>query len=98
MSYGQFLLMMPVILFLVMIPITINGHGLREVLLIAYLGAMGVTVAGHAEFDATDTAIALSVVAVTNDLLWSLPGGLWYLLRWKNSREPLSMRLEATQS
>ena len=86
MSYRQALLMMPVILFLVMIPITINGHGLREVLLIAYLSAMGVTVAGHPEFKTLDTAVALSLLTVANDLLWSLPGGLWYLLAFRARR------------
>jgi glycosyltransferase 2 family protein len=80
-TYGQTLLMMPVILFLVMAPITINGHGLREVLLIAYLGAMNVTVAGHPEFKTFDAAVALSLLAVANDLLWSLPGGLLYFFR-----------------
>src|SRR5213075_1739688 len=48
-TYGQVLLMMPVILFIVMIPITINGHGLRELLLIGYFGAMGVAIAGHSD-------------------------------------------------
>jgi uncharacterized membrane protein YbhN (UPF0104 family) len=83
MTYGQTLLMMPVILFLVMIPVTINGHGLREVLLIAYLSAMNVTVASHPEFKALDTAVALSLLTVANDLLWSLPGGLWYLTKFR---------------
>jgi uncharacterized membrane protein YbhN (UPF0104 family) len=83
MSYSQTLLMMPVILFLVMIPVTINGHGLREVLLIAYLSAMNVTVAGHPEFKTLDTAVALSLLTVANDLLWSLPGGLWYLAKFR---------------
>jgi len=80
-TYGQVLLMMPVILFLVMIPVTINGHGLRELLLIAYFSAMGVTVAGHPELRSQDAAVALSLLAVGNDLLWSLPGGAWYFFR-----------------
>jgi len=84
-TYGQVLLMMPVILFLVMVPITINGHGLRELLLISYFGAMGVGVTGHSGLRVQDTAVALSLLAVGNDLLWSLPGGLWYLLAWRKS-------------
>jgi glycosyltransferase 2 family protein len=86
-TYGQTLLMMPVILFLVMAPVTINGHGLREVLLIAYLGAMNITIARHPEFKTFDTAVALSLLTVANDLTWSLPGGAWYLLRLRVSRE-----------
>jgi hypothetical protein len=88
MSYGQALLMMPVIVFLVMIPITINGHGLREVLLIAYLSAMNVTIVSHPEFKTLDTAVALSLLAVANDLLWSVPGGLWYLVKFRTVQQP----------
>jgi hypothetical protein len=90
-SYAQTLLMMPVILFLVMMPITINGHGLREVLLIAYLGAMNIVVAGHPEFKTLDTAVALSLMAVANDLLWSIPGGIWYLINFRASTPPSFM-------
>jgi glycosyltransferase 2 family protein len=79
-TYGQVLFMMPVILFLVMIPITINGHGLREWLFIGYFVSMGVTIIGHPEIRVQDTVVALSVVVVANDLMWSLPGGVWYLL------------------
>lgn len=78
-SYNQILLMMPVILFIVLIPITINGHGLRELLLIGYFRYMGIVVAGP-EITIQDTAVALSLVAVANDLLWSLPGGLLYFV------------------
>lgn len=76
-SYGQVLSMMPVILFLVLIPITINGHGLREVLLISYFGYLGIAAVG---FPVRESAIALSLLVVANDLLWSLPGGISYLL------------------
>lgn len=84
-TYGQVLLMMPVILILVMVPITINGHGLRELLLIGYFASLGVIVTAHPELKVQDTAVALSLVAVANDLLWSLPGGLWYLLAFQHS-------------
>jgi glycosyltransferase 2 family protein len=87
-TYGQVLLMMPVILFLVMIPVTINGHGLRELLLMAYFASMGIVIGGHPEMKVQDTAVALSLLAVTNDLLWSLPGGLWYLLAFRTSGPP----------
>jgi hypothetical protein len=88
-TYGQVLLMMPVILFLVMVPITINGHGLRELILIAYFGAMGITLAGHPDSRVQDTAVALSLLTVGNDLLWSLPGGLWYLSRGRRRFVPV---------
>ena len=75
-TYPQILLMMPVILFLVMIPVTVNGHGLREMLLIYYFKHLHVTLAGQQAIGVNETAIALSLLMVTNDLLWSLPGGL----------------------
>ena len=82
-TYLQILLMMPVLLFLVLLPITINGHGLRELLLIGYFTQMGITLSGHPESGVREIAIALSLLLVTNDLLWSIPGGIWYLVRLK---------------
>lgn len=87
-GYGQVLLMMPVILFLVMLPITINGHGLRELLLIAYFAHMGITISGQREMGAMEISVAVSLIAIANDLLWSVPGGLWYLLRFGGAPPP----------
>ena len=84
-SYPQVLLIMPVVLLLVMMPVTVNGHGLREVLLIYYFTHFHLALSGHANVGVKETVIALSVLLVTNDLLWSLPGGLWYLARFKQS-------------
>jgi hypothetical protein len=74
-----------------MVPVTINGHGLREVLLISYLTYLGVAVTGHADVDARETAVALSLLAVATDLLWGLAGGVFYLMCFKpiNSVRPL---------
>lgn len=85
-SYSQMLLIMPVVLFLVLIPITINGHGLRELLLIGCFRYLGIAVGGPSPVSVQDTAVALSLVAVANDLLWSLPGGLIYLLNFRTQR------------
>jgi len=82
-TYLQILLMLPIVLFLVLLPITINGHGLRELLLIGYFTEMGITLTGSSSSGVREIAIALSLVLVTNDLLWSIPGGLWYLVRFK---------------
>jgi uncharacterized membrane protein YbhN (UPF0104 family) len=82
-TYGQVLLMMPVILFLVMIPVTINGHGLREMLLIGYFTVLGITAAGRPYLKMQEIAVALSLLSVANDLLWSLPGGIWYLINFR---------------
>lgn len=85
-TYGQVCLMMPVVLLVVMAPITINGHGLREIVLIGYFGYLGVTAAGQA--DTRETVIALSLLLVSNDLLWSLPGGLFHLWRFRGVPPP----------
>jgi hypothetical protein len=83
-SYPQILLFMPAVLLLVMIPVTVNGHGLREILLIFYFGKLGITLHGSCLYSIQETVIALSALMVANDLLWSLPGGLWYLVRFKS--------------
>jgi len=84
-TYFQVLLIFPVVLLLVMLPVTVNGHGLREVLLIFYFTHLHIALAGNASIGTRETVIALSVVSVANDLMWNLPGGLWYLLRFKQS-------------
>jgi uncharacterized protein (TIRG00374 family) len=86
MSYLQALIMMPVIALFVMLPITISGHGLRELLLIGYFTEMGVTLSSNAGSAVREIAIAFSLLMVANDLLWALPGGIWYLIRFKSAR------------
>ena len=97
-SYLQVLQFLPVLLFLVMLPVTVNGHGLREVLLIFYFTKLGITLPGSASRGVQETAVALSALLVANDLLWSLPGGLWYFFRFKRRlvapRTPITPREE----
>ena len=84
-TYWQVLEFFPVLLFLVMMPITVNGHGLREVLLIFYFSKLGIVVTGQTALGVQETAIAFSALLVANDLAWSLPGGIWYLLRFRSA-------------
>ncbi len=78
----QMLIIVPVVAVFIMLPVTINGHGLREVLLIAYFSQFGATASGSS--GATrEAAIAFSLVMVANDLFWALPGGILYLLKFK---------------
>jgi uncharacterized membrane protein YbhN (UPF0104 family) len=78
-SFGQILLMMPVVLLVIMLPLTINGHGLREMVMIGYFELMHIAGApGLAS--PSQMAVALSLVFVANDLCCALPGGLWHLL------------------
>ncbi len=86
-TLGQILLIMPVVLLLLMLPITINGHGLREVLFIAYFTRLGVHLGQDHAIAYQEVAVALSLLMVANDLLWSLPGGLQYLVRFRVTKE-----------
>lgn len=79
-SYPQALAIVPAVMFLLLLPVTVNGHGLREVLLIAFFGALGITIGAGASAATTDVVLALSALLVANDLLWCLPGGVAYLL------------------
>jgi uncharacterized membrane protein YbhN (UPF0104 family) len=85
-SYLQILVMLPVIALFVMLPITINGHGLRELLLIGYFTKMGSSLTSLDLTNVRETAIAFSLLMVTNDLLWALPGGILYIARVKSPR------------
>ena len=68
-----------------MMPVTVNGHGLREVLLIFYFTYFHIALTGYAEVGVKETVVALSVLLVANDLLWALPSGLWCLARFKRT-------------
>jgi len=87
-TYPQILLIMPVVLLVVMLPVTVNGHGLREVLLIGYFEWMHLHVADCAA--PREAAVALSVLYVTNDLIWCLPGGAWFALNRRSGSPTLS--------
>lgn len=82
-SYTQVLLIMPIVLLLVMIPVTVNGHGLREVLLIHFFKDLHIGLTSVSDARVNETVVALSVLLITNDLLWSLPGGVWF---WRTRR------------
>jgi hypothetical protein len=82
----QTLVIIPLTAVFVMLPITINGHGLREVLLIAYFSQFGVTTTGSAAVTVREAAVAFSLLMVTNDLLWALPGGILYFIKLRRLR------------
>lgn len=82
-SYVQTLLIVPPVSLFIMLPITINGHGLRELLLIAYFSNLGTKVTGVPGATVREAVVAFSLLMVTNDLLWALPGGILYFLRFK---------------
>jgi len=74
-DYFEIALILAIVQTAVSLPISIGGHGVREVVLIAMFSAMGVA-QGHPE-----TAVAFSVLLVLAQLSWSLVGGLWFAAR-----------------
>lgn len=82
-TYLQIAIIVAVVMLLIMLPVTINGHGLRELLLIAYFTQMSITIGRFGGSGVREIAIAFSLLLVTNDLLWSVPGGIWYMARFK---------------
>ncbi len=80
-SYGQVLTMMPVIMTLLLLPLTINGLGLREVLLIFFFSYWHVSIIGSPASSALELAVSVSLLGLANELFWSLPGGVWYFLK-----------------
>lgn len=81
-TYADTLIFLPVLLVLMMLPITVNGHGLRELVLIYYFQALHV-VSGSG---AAEVVVSLSLLMVANELLWSLPGGIVYMVRFRGIR------------
>jgi len=78
-TFWDVLQFLPVVLIVTLLPITVNGHGLREAILILYFNQMGISMAGGTAYSTTEIVVALSVLIVGTDMLWSLPGGLLML-------------------
>ena len=81
-TYLQIAIIVAVVLLLSMLPVTINGHGLRELLLIVYFTQIGIGLDRGGGGGVREIAIAFSLVLVANDLIWSIPGGIWYMARF----------------
>lgn len=68
----DFCLIVPLVSFVVMLPISINGIGLRENTLAMMLGYYGVAAA---------EAVALAWLVYLGSTIWALAGGIIYALR-----------------
>ncbi len=80
-TYADTLIFLPVLMVLMMAPITVNGHGLREVVLIYYFQALHIVPTVGGPGGVAEFVVSLSLLMVANELLWSIPGGLIYLAR-----------------
>ena len=70
-----YLLLGPLLLLVVMVPVTINGLGVREAFFVAFLAQFGV---------AADAALATGVLYFAITVAASLPGG--FILLWRSLR------------
>jgi uncharacterized protein (TIRG00374 family) len=77
-TYLQMLCLMPVILLAILLPISINGHGIREVVIIGFFTVLGIH--GQPGASARDISIAFSMLYVAADFCWCLPGAGIFLL------------------
>jgi uncharacterized protein (TIRG00374 family) len=74
---SYFFVVVPVLVAVLMLPISINGIGAREMVFVRFLGAVGV---------AEPQALAVSLCAFAMVLVFSLVGGLVYVLRGATAR------------
>lgn len=84
-SYVQVLIILPVLLLVVLLPITVNGHGLREVVMIGLFTQMNIQIAGTG---IAEMVVALSILMISSEIFWNLPAGIWLLVArdWVDNR------------
>ena len=75
-SYASVSVVVPIVLIVTMIPVSINGHGVRELILISYFTLVGIT--GKPGLETSELAISVSFLFVLNDFVLALIGGLWF--------------------
>lgn len=73
-NFSQIIVMLAFVYTITSLPISVGGHGVRELTLIAMFGLMGLSAPGQPE-----VAIAFSILLFSVQLIWSLIGGLYYL-------------------
>jgi len=80
-SLGHFLVIVPAVTLFSMIPVSLNGMGLREYAFVSLLGAIGVD---------REASIALGLLSSVIIFLSAIPGGIIYVL-FRNRGEPRSI-------
>ena len=73
-TFGQLMVVWPVVMVVTLLPLTVNGYGLRECVMIYYFQHWHLVSGLRPETNVRETVIALSLLAVFNDFFWSLPG------------------------
>ena len=78
-TIGQTFLIWPVVMIAMMMPVSVNGHGLREFILLFYFERWHLVSHLAPGVGTKETVVALSLLVVVNDLICNLPGGLLLL-------------------
>ena len=74
-TFGQIMLVWPVVTVVTLLPLTVNGYGLRECVMLYYFQHWHLVSGQRPGAGVQDAVIALSLLIVLNDFFWSLPGG-----------------------
>ena len=77
-TFGQIMMVWPVVMVVTLLPLSVNGYGLREIVLFYYFQRWHLVSGLRPGAAVQDTVVALSLLAVLNDFFWSLPGGFSY--------------------
>jgi uncharacterized membrane protein YbhN (UPF0104 family) len=86
---GQALFAMPLTLVVTLLPVTINGHGLRECVLVFCFQHWQLTSAADPAAGVFASVVAFSLLSVSNEMLWNLPGGFLRLGAGRRSTREL---------
>ncbi len=81
----------PVVMVVTLLPLSVNGYGLRECVLLYYFQHWHLVSGLRPGAGMQDTVIALSFLAVLNDFFWSLPGG--FCLSAGSTLSPTSIKV-----
>lgn len=73
-TFTQVVILLAVVYVAISVPISMGGHGLREIVMVGMFLALGIAIARPQE-----AAIAYSIMLFSIQLIWSLFGGLFFI-------------------
>lgn len=86
MSFGESVIIVAIVFTLISLPITVGGHGLRELAFIKLFSVFGIISLAAASGPGKETAIAYSLLFFGYQLGCGLVGGVFYLLHSQPSK------------
>lgn len=91
-TFAQVVILLAVVYVAISIPVSVSGHGVREVVMIGMFAAFAINIP-----DWREAAIAYSVLLFGIQLIWSLIGGIYFLgHRSDFTRSALSTGVDVT--